>query len=305
MLSVLNRAAAGRALSAAAFPTTSRIVVPIFTAPRVRRRLAPIARSFTASARVRFPATAASDKPKKAKTTTTAAKKPAAKKKKAAAAPKKKKPAAKKKPVVKKKKVLTPEQKEKKQLSQLRVMALPKAPKGKPSNLWTVFLADNVTRGTGVSLTDKVKDVAVEFKNLSEHEKARLTERAHENAATNKQALKQWIETYPAEAIYMANLARRRLARKLDKKRPALLQDDRLPKAAPSAYSLFIKSRHDQVSAASPTDAFRQLAQQWKALPEAERQQFKAAASADLEKMRQSTEDLRAKGKAYWAANGL
>lgn len=152
MLSLFNRAAAGRALSAAATSTTSRIVVPVFAAtPRVRR-LAPVARCFTASARVRFPAAAAKG---------TAAK---PKKKKTAAA-------AKKKVAPKKKKALTPEEKQKKELAQLRKMALPKGPKGKPGNVWTVFLADNVSSGTGVALADRVKQISAQFKDLSEHEK--------------------------------------------------------------------------------------------------------------------------------------
>lgn len=159
MLSLFNRAAAGRALSAAATSTTSRIVVPVFAAtPRVRR-LAPVARCFTASARVRFPAAAAKGtaaKPKKKKTAAAARKK---------VVPKKKKPAA------KKKKALTPEEKQKKELAQLRKMALPKGPKGKPGNVWTVFLADNVSSGTGVALADRVKQISAQFKDLSEHEK--------------------------------------------------------------------------------------------------------------------------------------
>lgn len=103
----------------------------------------------------------------------------------------------------------------------------------------------------------------------------------------------------------MANLARRRLARKLEKKRPSLLHDDRLPKPAPSAYSLYIKSHHDEVSAASPTDTFRQLAAQWKAMSESEKHQLKEAASADVKRVKEATEELRAKGKAYWAERGL
>ncbi|OAQ97632.1 hypothetical protein LLEC1_02018 [Akanthomyces lecanii] len=306
MLSLFSRAAAGRTLSAAAASATSKIVVPVFAAtPRVRR-LAPIARSFSASAWIRFPA--ATDPTGKPKKKSAAKKKPVAKKKSAAKkkpAAKKKKAAAKKKPAAKKKKVLTPEQKQKKELTQLRKMALPKPPKGKPANVWTVYLADNVSSGSGVALGDKVKDISAQFKNLSEQDKARLNERAQENAEANKKALTQWIESYPAEVIYMANLARRRLARKLEKKRLTLLHDDRLPKAAPSAYSLFIKSHHDQVSASSPTDAFRQLAQQWKSLSESEKQLFKDSASVDVQKTRQATEDLRAKGKAYWTEKGL
>lgn len=157
MLSLFSRAAAGRTLSAASASTTSKIVVPVFAAtPRVRR-LAPIARSFSASGWIRFPAaTDPTGKPKK----------------KSTAAKKKKKAAATKKPAAKKKKVLTPEQKQKKELTQLRKMALPKAPKGKPANVWTVYLADSVSSGSGVALGDKVKDISAQFKNLSEQDKA-------------------------------------------------------------------------------------------------------------------------------------
>lgn len=168
MLPLFRRAAAGRAISAVAVSSTSKIIPFIASSSSRRvRRLAPIVRSFSASAWIRFPDAVAAT-PSKA-----AAKSPTAKKSgtKTTAKKKTKKPAAKKKPAVKKRKVLTPEQKEKKELSQLRKMALPKAPKGKPANAWTVFLADNVGSGSGTALRDKVKDISAQFKSLSEFEK--------------------------------------------------------------------------------------------------------------------------------------
>lgn len=158
MLSIFGRAAAGRALSAATVSTASKIIVPVAGV----RRLAPIARSFTASASIRFPAEGTGNaKPKK---TTAAKKKPA---------DKKKKPAAKEAPK-KKKKVLTPEEKEKQLLAMLRERSLPKTPKNKPASSWAIFVTDNVTKGTvpGKQLTDRMTELSAQFKDLSEHDKA-------------------------------------------------------------------------------------------------------------------------------------
>lgn len=127
----------------------------------------------------------------------------------------------------------------------------------------------------------------------------RLEERAQENKEANKQALKAWIESHSVEVIYMANLARRRLARKSGKQ-ATLLHDERMPKLAPSAYSLFVQARHDQVSEGGvpPRDIFRKLGHEWTQLSEAEKQQYEEAARPGQLKAREARIDVRDKAKA-------
>lgn len=102
----------------------------------------------------------------------------ASKTKKTTSATKKKTTAAKKKPkkaaVTKKakkpKKELTPEEKEKADLRELKKMALLKGPVLRPDSVWSVYVSDNVRAGEG-KLTDRIKEIASTFAGLSEAEK--------------------------------------------------------------------------------------------------------------------------------------
>jgi hypothetical protein len=123
------------------------------------------------------PLRAAATKATKSKSTKSSTKKPATKK---TAKPKAKKPvkkkAVKKKVAVKKpkkavkKKVLTDEQKDRLEVRRLRQMALLKGPTLLPETAWSVFMIDNIRAGEG-NLVDKVKALAISFKNLPEAEK--------------------------------------------------------------------------------------------------------------------------------------
>lgn len=132
-----------RALSSAAPSATARIA-PI-TLPL---RIAPASRSFTVSSWNQSTATEGEKKKKK----------PAAKKKKAA--PKKKKVA---------KKPLTPEQKEKNEIRDLKARALLNGPSLLPETSWAVYLAENPASGES-TLVQKVKELSSSFKTISDLE---------------------------------------------------------------------------------------------------------------------------------------
>lgn len=158
MLTSASRTAARRVLNAAIVTK-----LPYRPATRVAplRRLAPVARSFSATAWVRFPAASSSKATTTKKKTATkkATKKKSPKKK---AAPKKKKPA---------KKVLTPEEKEKADLRELRKKALLKGPSLLPETAWAVYVSENVPKGAG-TLSEKIKTLSADFKAVSEFEKS-------------------------------------------------------------------------------------------------------------------------------------
>lgn len=122
-------------------------------------------RSLSISAATRSPAKSSTGSKTTKKTKSAAPKK----KKKAVA---KKKPA--KKPALKKakkpKKAVTPEEKEKSELRQLRKMALLKGPQLLPESAWSVYMSDNMRAGQG-SLSDKVKELSQSFANVSASEK--------------------------------------------------------------------------------------------------------------------------------------
>jgi hypothetical protein len=98
----------------------------------------------------------------------------------------------------------------------------------------------------------------------------------------------------------MANLARRRLSRKLGKNRTYLIHDDRQPKRAATPFTLFIKERYHTVSEDSGRDTFRVIGQEWKSLPESEKDKYRSVAKQEAEKSHEQLKDLRTKGKAFW-----
>ena len=100
----------------------------------------------------------------------------------------------------------------------------------------------------------------------------------------------------------MANIARRRLGRKLDKKRVYLIHDERLPKRAGTPYTLFIKERFAGANypSGSSTDAFRAISQEWKALSDLEKQPYVTRARAETQRSQAELRTIKDKAKVYW-----
>lgn len=103
----------------------------------------------------------------------------------------------------------------------------------------------------------------------------------------------------------MANVARRRLARRLDKSRVYLIHDERLPKRAGTPYTLFVKSRFRGASAsggsgASAQDTFRAMSAEWKSMSEADKKPFQDMARDEAETSRAQLKELKDKARAYW-----
>jgi outer membrane biosynthesis protein TonB len=104
------------------------------------------------------------------KTARKPAKKPAAKKSAAKKAKPKKKVAAKPKP--KPKKVLTPEEKTRAEIRDLKLKALRIPVTQTPSSAWTVFAAEALAGQTGIGVAKtKLKDAGAKFKELTPAEK--------------------------------------------------------------------------------------------------------------------------------------
>lgn len=167
MLTSVSRAAARRVLFARA---SSKLPQPLLAQQTLALRPAASARSFTVASSLRNPETGAKK--------TAAAKKPAAKKTAA-----KKKPAVKKKPKAKKKakkaapkpkkkpkKELTPEEKEKLLLRDLKKVALIKEePASLPASPWNIYIKDNLGSGTA-GFGDKIESFSAAYRNLSSSE---------------------------------------------------------------------------------------------------------------------------------------
>ncbi|EFY89737.1 HMG box protein [Metarhizium acridum CQMa 102] len=304
MLTAIGRAAARRVLlpsKIAASKLTTQLPhgSVAYRLPKALTLLVA-ARPLTVSAWMRSPAKISGSKTKR---TGTATKKKTTKK--ASATKKKTKKAA--APKRQTKKVLTPEEKEKADLRHLKKMALLKGPTLLPESAWAVYVTNNIGAGEG-KLTERIKGISSRFAGLSESEKEGLKSTAQSNHDANKNTRQQWVEAHPVEAIYMANIARRRIARKTNKSRIYLIHDERLPKRARSAYALFIKSRFSKVNSQSGSstvqDTFRAMSEEWRSMSESEKQPFKEAAASEMEKSAALLKELKEKARAYWKAQG-
>lgn len=136
---------AALAESRRSYATTTRATKPTATVRKAVKKTA---------AKKAAPRKAASKKPKKK----TAAKKKAKPKKKPAAKPKRAK------------KVLTPEEKEKQLIRELKVKALREPISQSPIQAWVAFVAENL-RGSKSAAPESMKEVAAKYRNLSPAEK--------------------------------------------------------------------------------------------------------------------------------------
>ncbi|KAL7936816.1 hypothetical protein V8C35DRAFT_208286 [Trichoderma chlorosporum] len=303
MLSSAGLAAIRRVLTSSGAAAPWRQSTGVAARALVMRLALPSVRTISISASMRSPAAKATAKPKtaaKKSTTTKKTAKPKAKKPAKKKAVKKKVAVKKpKKTIKKKKKALTPEEKEKAEIKKLKQMALLKGPTLLPETAWNVYFVDNV-RGSSGTAVDRAKTLAISFKNLNETEKERLASIGSSNKIANQETKKKWIQSFPPEAIYTANLARRRLARKTDKTKTYLIHDDRLPHRAGSAFTLYLKEQFSQVGAVKATDAMRTIGERWRSLSPSEKATYVNKTQELNKALGGQVKALREKGTKYW-----
>jgi hypothetical protein len=226
--------------------------------------------------------TAAAKKPAPKKTTTTA-KKAAPKKKaatKTAARRTAKKPAAKKAAPKRPRVKLTPEEKQKAKIRDLRVKALKEPVTHRALSTLNAFIAETTSgKGTGRA---KVGDAQKAFKNLSPAELEHYNHIASEKNAARRAEYEAWIKTYTPDQIRIANNARAQLRKLLAdtyKTKPAhtdKLLDDRAVKRPTSIFATFVKERHasGDFKNINLQDAMKLIANEWKALSAGEKQKY-------------------------------
>ncbi|KJZ76626.1 hypothetical protein HIM_03962 [Hirsutella minnesotensis 3608] len=306
MLTSIGRAAARRSLTTA----SSRHVASVRSAAALTR-VAGSPRFISASIRSHAAVAAASKKASttrkaavskqtkaakpKAKTT---AKKPAKKtkapaKRKVKAKAKKPKPKKPKKP-----KTLTPEEKEKVLVRELKKLALLKGPTRGSPNVWSLFLKENFPKGGG-SLAEKIAPLKQQFANLSQ-----LELKKQRDSVTKKREQGEWVAAHPPEVIYLANRARRHLARRsqnADDKKPRLLliRDERLPKRPNGPFVTFLTSRIPDLDMSNNTSVFRDLAAEWRSMSDASKKPFIDAAAEETRKTAAQRDAIRQKAKEY------
>ncbi|KAG5993675.1 hypothetical protein E4U52_001780 [Claviceps spartinae] len=173
-----------------------------------------------------------------------------------------------------------------------------------PNSGFQVYLAECKAAGTSHDLRESWPI----YHDLPIEEKERLTAVAEENKAANKKMKEEWILSQPAEVIYLANLARKRMAQidstPGEKKRCALIHDSRQPDGLPTAVGAYIKQRYPDVKYdhnAGP-DTISALASEWKNLPQ--EQKAEISELNKQERVKQSAKLVEIKGKALqWIIN--
>ncbi|KAF7536614.1 hypothetical protein G7Z17_g13015 [Cylindrodendrum hubeiense] len=174
-------------------------------------------------------------------------------------------------------------------------------PPALPETAWVVYITQQVKPGEQ-DLTSRMKEISASFKKLYSYEREPLEATAKANRAINEEKYKAWVETHSPERIYLANQARRRLARKTDKN-VRTIRDERLPKSAGGAYNAFIKSRFASggSTGGSLVDTVKALGQEWNALSDAEKRSYEDQVAEQTAKYAADIEDIRAKAKVLQA----
>ncbi|CAK7239753.1 MAG: hypothetical protein STHCBS139747_001188 [Sporothrix thermara] len=261
-----------------------------------KKKMAPTTASAAGGAAKKKTAAAGGVTKKAAAAAAAEKKRAAAAKKKAAAA--KAAEIAKKKKAAAKKKAMTPEEKTKLQVRELKKVALLKEPAKLPEHPWILFIAEN-TKGTktgdGVkaNLGKIMPELSQSFKALSPLELQRLRDTADQNRAANAAAHKEWVESHTAAQVADANRARTQLNR-IAKTKHRVIQDARLPKRPTSSFSLFTKERWatGEFSGRPLAEAARTLAAEWKSLPQNERQHYDDLAKTESEQYSKEMESI-------------
>ncbi|KAF2739878.1 hypothetical protein EJ04DRAFT_508333 [Polyplosphaeria fusca] len=265
--------------------------------------LAQSHRSYATAARATKPTTTVKTAVKKAAATKPATKKVAAKKPKKTVATKKRTTKRKtaKKAVAKKTKKpkKTDEEKEKALIRELRRTAL-KDPGSPRINTYAVYVTDKA-KGSKGNVSERGKDYATAYKNLTAAEREHYNHLATEKTAERQAAFSQWVLTHTPDQIRLANNARVRLRALYKKKNISLgrtkkIPDDRLVKRPAPAFARFFGERKasGDMKSISLKESGALIANEWKALSASEKKPYVDAYEA--EKKNYATEYERTYG---------
>lgn len=188
---------------------------------------------------------------------------------------------------------LTEKQKEAKEklkarehLKELKETALT-SPKKLPQSAYLLAVQDKMPQARTENQTQKeIFTATVEVvKGLSPLEQERYQHQADQNKATNEAAYADWVQSHTPLQIKAANIARRHLAKLLNK--PCrLIKDERLVKRPGTAYIQFAKERNqsgDFKHMPVPQISLR-IRDEWNNLTESEKEPYTKLAVEDKER---------------------
>ncbi|KAL8800390.1 MAG: hypothetical protein Q9200_007257 [Gallowayella weberi] len=246
-----------------------------------RTASAPRKKASTAKATTTNPAAATTDSgAKKTKAKAKPKSKPKAKPRTRAKSTKarKKTAKAKAKPAKKKKKaVVSPEEKERIKIRQLKAKALT-IPRKTPSSAFQVLLAEQAKKmkvrpGQGPS---PAKESSKLYRSFTPEEREHYNHLANHNKATNESKYKEWILSYTPSQIHEANVARRALRSRTSARPWPKLHDERLVTRLQNAYSRFTVQRHrsGDFAGLGIVEASKLIGAEWRALSASDKEPY-------------------------------
>ncbi|KAL8681175.1 MAG: hypothetical protein Q9186_002707 [Xanthomendoza sp. 1 TL-2023] len=198
---------------------------------------------------------------------------------------------AKAKPAKKKKKVVTPEEKERIILKELKLNAL-KIPKMAPASAFSVLLAERakemkVAVGAGRSPATESSSM---YRAFTPEEREHYNHIANQNKVANKSKYKEWILSHTPSQIYEANRARRSLKSRSKSGRSwPKLQDERSVLRQRNAYSGFVAQRYSSGDFAglNIAESGRLIGAEWRAMSESDKEPFTKESERDSARYKQ------------------
>ncbi|KAK6006466.1 hypothetical protein QM012_006876 [Aureobasidium pullulans] len=178
------------------------------------------------------------------------------------------------------------EAKKKEDVKLLKAQALT-PPKYRQLNAWSVYVKENSKSNSG-PVSENIKTLAQEFKNLSSSEKEHINHLVTEYNAKSLREFQEWLNGHTPAQILEANVARARLRRLVadSGSKYALIKDPRLIKKPTSSYLHYHTERlasgdfrgiGAQVSA-------KDIAKEFKALSASEKKKYEDLAAKDIER---------------------
>ncbi|OMH83741.1 hypothetical protein AX774_g2755 [Zancudomyces culisetae] len=161
-----------------------------------------------------------------------------------------------------------------------RKTALLRPPSSRAITPYVAFVIEFFKQQTG-SVKKNMQDAAQSWKSLTDAQKHEYIAKAKEENARRKEEAEKWWATTDIDLVKLENSRRRRrnVTLKSEKKSELrLLDDPRLPKRPATSFSLFFADRFASVKSDKSkkvTDHFKDIATQWRALPESEKQKYK------------------------------
>lgn len=168
------------------------------------------------------------------------------------------------------------EAKKKEEIKLLKAQALA-PPSYRQVNAWAIYIKENTAGKSGIgSITELIKTLGQDFKNISSREREHLNHLVNEQNAKSLREFQEWLNTHTPVQIKDANKARtrlRRLAADGKKSQFAPIKDARLLKRPTSSYLQYHTERlaSGDFRNVSTTQAARDISTEFKALSASEK----------------------------------